>query len=222
MKASDIITRCQDILQDTTKVRWPDAELLRYLNDAQREVVKDRPDATAANASLTLVAGTKQQIPALGLKLIDVPRNMGADGTTPGRAIRIIDREALDAQRPDWHTESAESAIKHFMHDARDPLRFYVYPQASASPVMQVEVIYSAAPAELTELTDDIGVPVTYANALIDFTLYRAYSKDAEYTANINRAAGHYEAYRQALGLKGQVDHAMAPNRNAPPREGLR
>ena len=222
MKASAIITRCQDILQDTTKIRWPEPELLRYLNDAQREVAKDRPDSTAANTSMTLSAGTKQQIPALGLKLIDIPRNMGANGTTPGRAIRIIDREALDAQRPDWHTEAAESAIKHFMHDARDPLRFYVYPPASSNPVMQVEVVYSTAPAEISALTDDLGVPITYANALIDFTLYRAYSKDAEYTANINRAAGHYNAYLQALGLKGQVDQVMAPNRNAPPREGVK
>lgn len=207
-------------MQDTTNIRWPTPELLRYLNDAQREVVKDRPDATAANESMALVAGTKQHIPALGLKLIDVPRNMGVNGTTPGRAIRIVDREALDAQRPDWHTETATAEVKHFMHDARDPLRFYVYPPATGTA--QVEVVYSTAPTEITQETDDIGVPDIYVNALIDFTLYRAYSKDADYTANINRAAGHYAAYGQALGLKGQVDHAMKPNFNAPPREGVK
>ncbi|MCK7581011.1 MAG: hypothetical protein MZV65_38935 [Chromatiales bacterium] len=45
-----------------------------------------------------------------------------------------------------------------------------------------------------------------YANAILDYVLYRAYSKDAEYAANAQRAALHYQAFTNALGVKTQVD----------------
>ena len=36
LTGANLISRIQDTLQDTTGVRWTEAELLRYINDAQR------------------------------------------------------------------------------------------------------------------------------------------------------------------------------------------
>ena len=52
--AQSIIRRVVETLQDTTSVRWPVAELVRYLNDGQREVVLYRPDSMVTNATVTL------------------------------------------------------------------------------------------------------------------------------------------------------------------------
>ena len=60
-----LIDRIQDILQDTTSVRWPEAELLRYINDAQREVTNLRPESTATTSNMVCVAGTKQALPSV-------------------------------------------------------------------------------------------------------------------------------------------------------------
>lgn len=222
MKASAVLARCIDILQDTTSVRWPEPELIRYLNDAQREVVKDRPDSSAVNSPMQLVSGTKQTIPSLGMRLIEVVRNMGPDGETPGRAVRIVDREILDAQHPNWHFDDPSNVVKHYAHDNRDPRHFYVYPPIPALAQVYLEVVYSSAPTEIVSGTDDLSLDDIYANALIDYTLYRAYSKDSEYTGNANRATSHYQAYQQSLGLKTQVDWGITPNRNAHPEPGLR
>ena len=46
---------------------------------------------------------------------------------------------------------------------------------------------------------------------ILDWVLYRAYSKDAEYGANEARAAASYQAFNSALGAKTQVDAAVAP-----------
>jgi hypothetical protein len=43
---ANLLLRIEDTLQDTTNVRWPEAELLRYINDAQREVVNLRPESS--------------------------------------------------------------------------------------------------------------------------------------------------------------------------------
>ena len=42
--AQSIIRRATDLLQDQTSVRWTLQELVRWLNDAQRAIVKVRPD----------------------------------------------------------------------------------------------------------------------------------------------------------------------------------
>ena len=55
---------------------------------AQREIVTFKPAANAVIGSVLLTPGsTRHALPAGTVALIDVPRNLGAAGTTPGRAI---------------------------------------------------------------------------------------------------------------------------------------
>ena len=210
-----ILTRARDLLQDTTVggVRWLDDELLRWLNDGQREIVLQRRDANAVNAPSQLVPGTKQVLPTGAISLIDVPRNMGIGGTTPGRSIRLIQREVLDAQMPNWHTSAPSTEVKHFMFDERNPLNFYVYPPVPASPAVQVELIYSASPTDCG-LGGNFSLADIYSNAIVDYIAYRAYSKDAE-AASVQRAAGHYQVFTAALGIKKNEDSTFSPNKAA-------
>ena len=52
---TNLLARIRDTLQDTTSVRWSDAELRRYINDAQREIVNFRPEASAKTANAVSV-----------------------------------------------------------------------------------------------------------------------------------------------------------------------
>lgn len=210
---TNIIDRAAIVLQDTTGVRWPQTdELLLWLNDGQREIVLRKPEAYAQNAVVSLAQGTKQSIPAAGIQLLDVIRNMGTGGATPGRAITRIDREILDEQRPDWHSETVSATTKHYMFDTRDPKHFYVYPPQHATPG-QVEMIYASSPDDLSALADTITLDDVYAGVLLDYILYRAYSKDADLSPSApQRAVAHYNSFLASLGAKGQVDKMINPN----------
>ena len=213
--AQSIIQRCVDALQDPTSIRWPVAELVRYLNDGQREVVLHRPDAMRKSAAVALVAGTRQTIPSDGLKLIDIVRN--TRGTK--RAVRQVNREILDAQTPGWHGLTGSTEILHFMFDARDPTAFYVYPPASSSGA-SVEALYASAPADVSEpppgslytaVTGNISVPDIYGNALQDYILARGYTKDSEYAGNAQRAQSHLALFATALGIELKATLSVAP-----------
>lgn len=210
MQASSILQRVQDILQDTTGVRWPEEELIRYLNDAQREVVLHKPDASADNRVITCEQGTRQTIPSDGLRLLDVVRNMGEDGDTPGNAVTLLGRGVLDSQRRGWHTESESDSVDHFLYDPRDPKTFYVYPPMQ-SPPSQLEVILSVSPTDATTADSELSLDPIYSNVLIDYTLYRAYSKDADFAANLERALTHYQAFAQSLGIKAASSMLYSP-----------
>ena len=221
--AQALIRRVVETLQDTTSIRWPVAELVRYLNDGQREIIVHRPDAMVTNASVSLASGTKQSLPANGAKLIDVVRNSAGNK----RAIRMCAREILDAQSPGWHNLSGVTEIVHFMFDPRDPKVFYVYPPAAASGAA-VDLVYSALPTDIAEpaagtdfgaVTGNISVPDIYSNALQDYVLYRAYTKDSQYAGNEARAQARYAAFANALGIEIKATVAVAPSAAGNPNQ---
>lgn len=213
-----IITRAADILKDDGNIRWVLTELVRWLNTGQRMIVMYRPDAKYTVSAVKLVAGTKQTVPEGGLKLIDVSRNMGADGETPGRAIKLISKELLDAQDPNWHvTANATGVIKHYVFDVRTPLDYYVYPQVPAAPDVYVELAHSVMPAELMDADDDIDVPDIYEDPLLNYLLSRCYAKDASYAGDTNRAAIYYQMFLGSLGIKTKIDVTGSPNTNQRP-----
>ena len=219
--AQSIVRRATDIILDNTSVRWPASELVRWLNDAQREVILVRPDAINKTATATLVAGTRQNLDAMALtpapsKLIEISRNMAA--TSAKKAVRLIPRQILDAQTPGWHSIAGTVDILHYMFDPRDPKTFYVYPPATA--LAQLEIMYSGVPTDIAEpadgaiytaVTGNVSVPDIYANCLLDYMLYRAYSKDSEFAGNAARAQAHYAAFAASLGAEIKATVAIAP-----------
>jgi hypothetical protein len=153
---------------------------------------------------------TKQAIPADGISLIRINRNLGSSGSTPGKAIRIVSREVLDAQNPDWHTDAAIGYVKHYVYDPLDPRTFYVYPQAPSGSHF-VELVYSAAPTAVAA-GGVISIDDIYANALLDYVMFRAYSKDAEYAANAQLAVAYYTSFANGIGLQIKNSQQRNPN----------
>lgn len=219
-----VIDRVQTVLQDTTGVRWPVVgELVLWINDAQREIALLKPDASATNTTITLATGTKQDIPSEGNRLLKVVRNMSAAANGDGkRAVRIVDREVLDAQTPDWHdpTVSGDAAhtttVKHYTYEESNPRNFYVYPGVAGNAYL--EIIYSSNPANVA-LSGSLSIPDIYANAILNYVLYMAYMKDAEYAGNAQRAGSHYQLFTGSVTGKGQLDAMTNPNMGRPAQQ---
>ena len=101
--ANDIELRVRDLLNDTAGVRWVDAELLRWISDAEKEIVQLRPDTNPSTITFTPATGqSRQALTTTGVhRLIDVPTN-----THTNRAVRLISQRTLDSTDVDWHAAS--------------------------------------------------------------------------------------------------------------------
>jgi hypothetical protein len=219
VKVVEIIQRAQVILQDTTSVRWPVLELQLWINDSYREIVNLKPDVNTQTGTFTCAVGPRQVLTtafANAIRLIDIVRNVASASTK--QAVRLVDRNILDDQRKGWYNETASINIDHYMFDARLPKEFMVYPPATNTA--QLEVVYSQVPAAhtLTEAqllnsatTEVIRIDDSYSNAMLDYILYRAYSKDVDYAANAQRAVAHYQAFQNAIGVKTTTEAASRP-----------
>lgn len=221
ISAQSIIQRATDLLQDQTSVRWPVNELIRWLNDAQRAIVKVRPDAMNTTTTMTLAAGSRQDLDNASLtplpaKLIEITRNMAASSLKG--AVTLVPRQILDAQTPGWHNIAGSVNILHYMFDARDPKTFYVYPPALATA--QLEVMYAAYPTDIVTVADgslytavngNLSLPDIYADDVLNLVMFRAYSKDSEYAGNENRATTYLNMVTSSLGAEIAATMAVAP-----------
>ena len=219
VKVVDLISRAQTLLLDTTAVRWAAVELQNWLNDGYREVVTLHPDSNAQTAIYTCTAGYRQDITATydrAYRLLEVRSNQAA--TSRKRPVQLISRKSLDTMRPGWYNETPSVNIEKYMFDPRVPKEFLVYPPATTAA--QLEIIYTTVPAPHTLTESQLTNPATaeviklddiYGNPLLDYMMYRAYSKDSENANNAARAVAHYQAMTTALGFKVQSDESVQP-----------
>jgi hypothetical protein len=214
INAKDVIHLVVDQLQDVTSIRWPVPELVRYLNAGQREIIVQRPDALHKPALLVCAAGTKQALPADGAELIEVIRNNSAASL---RSVRMCDRASLDAQIPGWHALAGKDEILHFMYDPREPKAFWVYPPATVNA--KLDISYAANPTDVAEpaagsiwsdVAGTISVADKFANALVSFTRFCAYSREGD-GQDLPKAAAMQQAFAGSLGVDVQSVVAVAP-----------
>lgn len=209
----DIIDRVTDLLLDKDRpddqARWTDAELIRWLNDSRMAILTRRPAACSKTVVQALVAGSLQALPTDGVMLLDVVRNMGVGGATPGRSIRRTDRQNIDDTDPYWHKARQSAEISQFTYDDRAPREYFVYPPATAGT--QIQLVHAAIPAAISAATDSLDFGLEYMDAVVNYVCYRAKSKDSEY-ANAAEAAGFYAAFNDGLGSTAQAQTATSPN----------
>jgi hypothetical protein len=201
------------VLNDAGTVRWTGTEILGWINSGQREIVVYKPSASASAKNLALVAGTRQAIAGSDTALLSVVRNMGT-GATSGKAITLIDRAVLDAAYPGWHQmANANAVVRHYMVDERNQDVFYVEPPQPVGTDKYVEIVAVTPPTDLAALSSNIALDDVYETVLIDYVLYRAFSKDTTSPANLERAAKHEQAFFRALGVKTAVEAATSAKR---------
>jgi hypothetical protein len=210
VRVLDVINAAKKIHNDVLKVRWPDQELLDWYNDAMLEIINKRPDLLVKTDAFSCQLGTLQALPGEALRFIRVIRN----NLVSKRAISAMDMDTMDHVLPDWHDESSPTdAAEHFLYDNKDPKHFYLYPAVKAAHSVILSYTYAPAKVALANFTDDatlIEISDPYKSPLIDWVLYRAFSKDLEFAGNRSRADKHYAAFYQGLGVKLDGDMGIS------------
>ncbi len=206
IKVESLIDDAAFMLTDEGNTRWSKDALLGWFNQGQRALVSRRPDTLPVNAEFTCAAGVKQAIPDTGVRLMNVVRNIG------GRGISKVEKQFLDYHVPDWYNADQSDRVQHFVFDERDPKTFYVYPPAEDE--LKLEIVYSKSPAAaaIADIAStNIEVDDVWANAILEYMLHRAWSKDAEDAGNLARSREHLQNFRIAIGEITEADAATSP-----------
>lgn len=224
--AASVMLSVQTILNDAASVRWTAVELHTWLNDALREIAVLKPNAVAKTVELSLQEGAYQTLPEDHFNLFRLTRNLATTEISPtgrggGRIITQVEREVMDMQIPGWMDTAVmpySKNVVHFINDISDMAAYYVVPGNDGTGI--VEAICAVMPAMVpapaadalivSSYTSEVDIPDIYRNALIDYMLYRAFSKDASLPGIAQRAAVHYSQFASALGLKFQAERLVS------------
>lgn len=163
--AGDIVRKASTLLHDISGRYWPESDLLDYLNAGQLQLAILRQDVKQVTESIGLIEGARQALPAGRLRLVDIHRNMGMDGATPGKHILIADREAMNAADTRWSTAEPDAdGIAHYLYDGRMPEIFWVYPQPPVSAELLEDPKFDLSPLGVIAEQDDNGFWLNSAN----------------------------------------------------------
>ncbi|MEB4590080.1 DUF6682 family protein [Candidatus Thiothrix sp. Deng01] len=209
MLAGDVLARVRVTLRDgTSPQRWPDAELLQWLQDGVDAVGDARPEDAAEHRALVLVGANRQVVPDGVRQLLRLECNVQADGTA-GRRINRADRHALHSVSALYAPYRDSREVWDYWLDDAVGTDFYVYPWPRQG--VQVLAYVSVFQPEVGGMGDRLVVPDSYRSALVDYVVSAAYAKDAEYADNANVAAVFAQSFAQKVGIRA------AGGRDKPP-----
>lgn len=229
-QASELMKRASVLLLDEEHVRWPLSELADWINEGVKAIVLAKPNASSKSLPFALSEGTFQQLPATldgitPLQLLAVSRNLQAlNSRIGGRVVRTASRSLIDGQEPRWHDPDVvpfKKEVRQIIFDESLPLEFYTYPGNDGTGVVEMAVSYLPAPVKPVVGKDvetigawatDIGLPEPYTVPLLDFVLYKSFSKD-DVAGDPTKAMTHYQAFAAAVGIKVQSESTYNPNR---------
>ena len=168
-----LVLMALDLLKDEGNDYWDEPDMVNFYNRSASAVVNLRPDANTVNAVIKLAAGASQTIPSRGNALMDVMRNMGTDGETPGVAITATDKQLMALYDPAWAQATPEAEVRNWASvSAR---RFVVYPPNTGTGY--VEVVMAENPPQINHDAGglwEVRMPFTPISLRISSCLSRA------------------------------------------------
>lgn len=195
-------------LGDVDGTTWANETMIVALNQAIRLLVLKRPDSSYKIQTILLKKGSRQNIPADGVSLINVVRNINSDDSI-GDSIREISKRSLDSMFPGWHKRTA-TLVEEYCADQRAPKHFYVYPSPAADDTVKIEIEYSAMPNPVTRdtVSEELPFDPIYDQPLIEFMLYKLLSGDNA-TGGANGGI-HLKTALDLLDVKSVSDNEVA------------
>ena len=185
-------------LDDTAEpYLWSDAELTRFLNDAQDEACRRArllvDSSTAAICNHAVTVG--KVLYTLDPRVIFVRRAKIASRTRPLGFASYLD---LDEECPGWdtHTGTAEWVLTDV---ETGKLRLYRGP--TAIDTLNLIVVRTALEPMVTS-QDEPEIAPRYHYGLLDWASHRAYSKQDADTLDTTKAAAYAAAFASEFGPK--------------------
>jgi hypothetical protein len=220
--------------------RWGEVEIIRYANYGQRAIAKYLPHVGARVDAIKLKPGTLQNLSRVlaadiipgdgstaadvsGIALIELIGNMGANGSTPGRVIRIADRYAKDSVDPDWPTRTG-ATVKEYLFEKNTPLNFEVSPGVTGNVwvrarwMVEPKAIPDGAAPGSEEYrfdgasTELLGIPDKYVEDLHNYVVAMCLLKGSKNVQNIPKAQYHAGLFTASINAQAAVVSGVSPN----------
>ena len=175
--ANDVITAVKRQFGDTSGTQVNNAHIFAWINDAQREIVKENPEIRQDMVQINVTAGTSTY------PLLENIPDMMVVHSLHYRGQILRNMSFVEAQ---------EYIIRGALTDplTAEPTLWYEYagtinlwPVPSITYALGLTVFYSSAPTEVDAVGDLLQVPDAYFNAVVSYCMWKAYEMDDNFSS---------------------------------------
>lgn len=188
----DVATSVKRQFGDESGVQINDADIIRWVNDGQREIVDTNTLINAKVATTDVVAGVDR------ISMRTDPSIENVANITSIRYNDVILRPITVQQAEDWGTTSREN-------NSGTPLGWYyeegdvvLFPTPSVSVTDGLKIRFTAYCPKVTNKGDMLGIPDSYYNALVQYVISQAYELDE----NAQMSQMKLAQFEKSLGMR--------------------
>lgn len=185
MNLGDLKTRVKRQFGDESGVQITDADITRWANDAQREIIMQNESVLQATDLIDLVAGDDSYPYPTDLMVLRSVKIRGSS-SEPYLAIKGLTLSQFDETLQTWDTNTNRGIpAVYTVYDNQ----IFLYPNPSVSITDGLKILYSQNPTDLVNDADAIALPLSYHNALVKYCLIQAYEMDEDWEGSSNKLA---------------------------------
>ena len=172
----DVLLSVKRQFGDESGVQITDSDIIRWVDDAQREISMNNPEINAAIVSINITAGT-HLIPLLA-NVPDIDHIVSVH--YKGEILRHM--TFLQAQEHIIRQDSdTQEGVPSIWYEYAGTIN--LYPVPSESITGGLKIFYSKSPAEILTVNDTLSVPDSYFNAIVLHCMKQASNMDENFSA---------------------------------------
>jgi len=178
VNVQDIVTRVQRTFGDTAAVQVENADVIRWINDGQVEIIKHNDSALQKTDFVTLVAGQAQYVLPADFFILRSLRfkytSMTGFSSIPYKNMQEFD-DSIDG----WDGSISSLNRPKFFTMYEGQVILFPIPDESATNGLKV--LYNQKPAEVTGLLDVLALPLIYHNTIFKYCMWQASLLDEDH-----------------------------------------
>lgn len=194
MNVSDVVSRVKRTFGDEAGVQITDTDILRWINDAQEEIVIANEGLMETVAQTSIVANQME---------FDQPADLSVLRSLKYKGYRLKYmsvaefNEYIDGYSAADGISPYGPGIPEIFTVFAGKITVFPKPQAPTEP-NNITIFYMRHPTEVVQLADPLGVPVQYHKAIVDYCLKSAYELDED-MQKASMKKGEFDAKMMAL-----------------------
>lgn len=184
INVGDIFKRVQRTFGDEANVQVTEADVVRWINDAQREAVMQNEKLLVSEGTLPTVAGTSTY---------DFPDNMFSlhhvYGTTDGETfyvLRYLSLAQLNEYQDGWRNGATGSPAA-YTRIIEGQLTLIPVPEQSLAE--GIKLVYSRYPTDVSNSSSELDLPAYLHGYVEHYCMMKAYEMDEDWEASDRKAA---------------------------------
>jgi len=185
MNITEILERVQRQFGDESGVQVQQADVFRWINDAQREAVMQTDNLLSkASTGNTLSTFSVYNLPSDLQDILTIEYKQASD--TIFYELDYMTKKQLNEYMPGW--SGLDPDIPKWWTRGRDKGTFLLVP-APALSNEQYRITYSRYPTDVAAIADTIDLPIYYHPYILEYCLMKAYEMDENWEAADRKAS---------------------------------